>query len=332
MTSVRRIGIFLLRNIASVASELARRYLGRRRFDASVAAKDEQELLPMDENTLFWNRNTVVSRRFANRKESLDFVLWRNALNLFREELMPVTGHDGKVILDYGCGPGNDLVNLVEFSKPKRLVGVDISATALKLSQHRLLFHDERSIVELLQIDNGSARLPFDEATFDYVHCDGVIHHTPNPEEILAEFKRVLKPGGEARIYAYHYDSIWLHYYVAYATRIRERRYRDVSVREAFRHCTDGPDCPISNCYTRNEFLRLCRTSGLSETVFVGSGVIADEMIWVQDRFRAIADEELEHEHRMFLRGLTFDERGIPRSNGIPAGSSAFYAYVKPTI
>jgi SAM-dependent methyltransferase len=242
---------------------------------------------------------------------------------------MPVTGHDGKIILDYGCGPGNDLVNLVEFSKPKRLVGIDISRTALDLARKRLPFHDERSVVELFQIENGAKRLPFDDGTFDYVHCDGVIHHTPNPEEILSEFRRVLRPGGEARIYAYHYDSIWLHYYVAFLTRVKQGRYRDVGIREAFRHCTDGPDCPISNCYTAAEFLRLCGSSGLAETVFVGSGVVVDEMAWAQNRFEAIADERLEHEHRVFLRGLTFDEHGIPYSNGVPAGSSAFYSYVK---
>jgi SAM-dependent methyltransferase len=254
----------------------------------------------------------------------------RRLLNLFREKLMPVAGHDGKVILDYGCGPGNDLVNLVEFSKPKRLVGVDISPTALELSRIRLPLHDKESVVELVQIQNGAKRLPFDDATFDYVHCDGVIHHTPNPEEVLAEFKRVLRPGGEARIYAYHYDSIWLHYYVAFLTRVKQGRYRDVGIREAFRHCTDGPECPISNCYTADEFVDLCRSSGLQEAVFLGSGIVVDEMAWVQNRFEAIADERLEREHRTFLRGLTFDEHQIPHSKDVVAGSSAFYSYVKP--
>jgi hypothetical protein len=74
----------------------------------------------------------------------------------------------------------------------------------------------------------------------------------------------------------------------------------------------------------------VCRLSDLPEAVFVGCGVVVDELMWVQDRFEAIADERLEHEHRMFLRNLTFDEHGIPFSNGIPAGSAAFYSYTKP--
>lgn len=285
----------------------------------------------MDSNTDFWSRNTVATKKtWSNRRESLEFVQWRNGLNLFRENLMPTTGHDGKVILDYGCGPGNDLVNLVEFSKPKRLVGMDISPVALALARERLKLHDERGVVEFRQVENGSSRLPFDDNTFDYIHCDGVLHHTPNPEEILAEFKRILAPGGEVRIYVYHYNSIWLHYYVAYHVRVKEGKYRDVGVREAFRRCTDGPDCPISNCYTVEEFLNLCRDSGLPESRLVGSGVVYNEMLWVQSRFEAVASQELEQEHRMFLRGLTFDAHGLPYNGDVAAGSSTFYSYVKP--
>ena len=315
-------------SLANATSALIKRYLGR--GSVKSPAGGALDLPAGDQNTSYWTRHTVATRSFHSRDESLDFVKWRNAQNFFREKFMPVTGHDGKVVLDYGCGPGNDLVNLLEFSKPKRLVGVDISPKALELSRERLALHDERSVAELHQIENGAPRLPFDNDTFDYVHCDGVIHHTPNPQEILAEFRRVLKPGGEARIYAYHYNSIWLHCYVAFLVRVKQGRSRNVGIREAFRHCTDGPECPISNCYTVDEFLQLARLSGLPEMAFVGSGVVVDELMWVLNRFEAIADERLEHEHRMFLRGLTFDERGIPHSQGIAAGSSACYSYIRP--
>jgi ubiquinone/menaquinone biosynthesis C-methylase UbiE len=284
----------------------------------------------MDANTEYWTRHTVATRKFTSREESLDFVLWRNGLNLFREHLMPITGHDGKVVLDYGCGPGNQLVNLVEFSKPAHLVGMDISGTALSLSRERLRLHPRGDNVELRLIENGSARLPFADNTFDHIICDGVLHHTPNPEEILAEFNRILKPGGSVCIYVYHYNSIWLHYYVAYEKRVKEGLYRDVSIREAFRHFTDGEECPISNCYTADEFLEICRASGLPEAIFLGAGVVFNEMQWVQNRFEAVASQDLEHEHRTFLRNLTFDEFGRPHSNGVAAGSAGFFSYTKP--
>lgn len=283
----------------------------------------------MDSNVEYWKRHTVATREFKSREESMDFVEWRNGLNMFRERLMPVEGHDGKRVLDYGCGTGNGLVNLVEYSKPKLLVGVDISPTAISLCTERMRLHPGPTELKLQQIDNGAPKLPFDDASFDYIHCDGVIHHTPNPEEILAEFIRLLAPGGEARIYAYHYDSIWLHYYVAYQKQIKEGLYGGLSSREAFRHCTDGEECPISNCYTADEFVALAERSGMKGIKFIGAGVVFNEMQWVQNRFEAVASQELAQEHRQFLRNLTFDEYGLPYSNGVAAGSAAFFSYVK---
>jgi ubiquinone/menaquinone biosynthesis C-methylase UbiE len=283
----------------------------------------------MDTNVEYWKRHTVATREFKSREESMDFVEWRNGLNMFREHLMPVEGHDGKRVLDYGCGTGNGLVNLVEYSKPKLLVGVDISPTAIALCTERMRLHPGPTELKLQQIENGAPKLPFDDASFDYIHCDGVIHHTPNPEEILTEFIRLLAPGGEARIYAYHYDSIWLHYYVAYQKQIKEGLYGGLSPRQAFRHCTDGEECPISNCYTAEEFVALAERAGMRGIKFIGAGVVFNEMQWVQSRFEAVASQQLAQEHRQFLRNLTFDEYGLPYSNGRAAGSAAFFSYTK---
>lgn len=38
--------------------------------------------------------------------------------------------------------------------------------------------------------------LPFDDASFDLVTCRIAMHHFPTPRQALAEFARVLKPGG----------------------------------------------------------------------------------------------------------------------------------------
>lgn len=43
-------------------------------------------------------------------------------------------------------------------------------------------------------------RLPFVDAAFDEVFLSDVLHHTEKQGEILAEVKRVLKPGGKAII------------------------------------------------------------------------------------------------------------------------------------
>jgi ubiquinone/menaquinone biosynthesis C-methylase UbiE len=45
------------------------------------------------------------------------------------------------------------------------------------------------------------AALPLSEGEFDGVVSTLSLHHWPNPVKGLAEIHRVLKPGGEARIY-----------------------------------------------------------------------------------------------------------------------------------
>jgi ubiquinone/menaquinone biosynthesis C-methylase UbiE len=54
--------------------------------------------------------------------------------------------------------------------------------------------------------------LEFPEAHFDQVWSWGVIHHSANMEQIIAEIHRVLKQGGKAQIMIYHRHSLrnWL--------------------------------------------------------------------------------------------------------------------------
>ncbi len=51
--------------------------------------------------------------------------------------------------------------------------------------------------------------LPFREGTFDTVFCSQVLEHVPDPERALAEFKRVLAPGGVLILSVPHIS--WLH-------------------------------------------------------------------------------------------------------------------------
>ena len=45
-----------------------------------------------------------------------------------------------------------------------------------------------------------AARLPFPDAIFQRVECDAVLEHVPDPNRIMCEIERVLRPGGYAHI------------------------------------------------------------------------------------------------------------------------------------
>ena len=46
--------------------------------------------------------------------------------------------------------------------------------------------------------------LPFADATFDCVYSFGVIHHIPEAEQVIADVRRVLEPGGTLMLALYY--------------------------------------------------------------------------------------------------------------------------------
>jgi ubiquinone/menaquinone biosynthesis C-methylase UbiE len=265
----------------------------------------------------YWSSRTVSRAQHADRQASLELLSWRNHQYMGYSELMPTSGANGLRVLDYGCGPGNDVVGFVEESRPKEVVAMDVSPLALDAARERLALHPGK--VEFVEIKEGDKRLPLDDGSIDLVHSSGVIHHTPDPENILREFYRVLSPGGRAQIMIYNYDSIWLHLYANYIFRLAKKLDWSLDKLEVFRRSTDGPECPISRCYKLSDFARLCEDAGFA-VVKTGHAISCSELSWLPRRFDALLDKRIGEESRRFLYGLEFDRRGRPLHHGRIAG------------
>jgi SAM-dependent methyltransferase len=271
----------------------------------------------------YWTRVNVTNHhQFKSRQESIEYFEWRNMLYSNYIESMPVAGFDGKVILDYGCGPGHDLVGFAEFSKPRRLIGMDVSSSSLVESRQRLALHS--ADVELIVISENATRLPLEDGTVDLVHSSGVLHHAPDPGAILREFRRIINPDGTAQIMVYNYNSIFVHLGVAYQRMIVDKEFPGMTLAEAFQCSTDGPQCPIS-CYCRpEEFMAGANEAGF-DCSLRGIGVSYWEMQLLPLRFEALCNRALSHESRKFLYALTFDQRGRPVYRDHLAGIDACY-------
>jgi SAM-dependent methyltransferase len=270
--------------------------------------------------------NVTQHHEFASAEESIDYFHWRSDQYVDYLKLMPVAGLNGKSVLDYGSGPGHDIVGFGVYSNPRRLMAMEVSPTSLEQAKRRAALHDIDA--EYVLIDESDEALPLEDESFDYIHSSGVIHHTPDPGRILGEFYRILKPGGEARIMVYNYDSVFVHLYVAFMVQIQQRRFRGESLAEAFRQVTDGPLCPISNVYRPADFEQLAHEKGLSGG-FVGASVSRGEMQWLPNRWDAIESRDLGREHRQFLLDLTLDDRGLPMIGGHHAGVDGCFSFRK---
>jgi len=277
----------------------------------SHAAVARERYLPapaQESVAAFWTDNNVTRHhRFSSAEESLEYFNWRCSIYHGYLERMPVAGADGLVVLDYGCGPGHDLVGFGHYSRPERLIGIDVSPTSLSEARERLRLHGVGA--EIVQLEEGARRLPLEDASVDYLHSSGVLHHVPDPVGVLRELRRVLKPGGTGRIMVYNWDSIFLHLYVPYVLQLEQGLYAGWDVRAAFQRATDGARVPISEVYRPAEWVQLVESAGL-ECEFLGAAVSMLEMSLVSRRFDAIGDQRLAREHRDFLAALRFDEGG----------------------
>ena len=270
----------------------------------------------------YWNRHNVTGHRtFTTAEDSLRSFHWRNSQYANYLKLMPVAGFDRVRILDYGCGPGHDLVGFGTYSRPARLSGVDVSASSVGEAKARLALHEIPADVHRIE---PNAPLPFEDASFDHVHSSGVLHHVEDPAAVLREIKRVLIRGGSMNVMVYNYNSLWTHLKVAYHRTIRAGLYPGLTLREQFARSTDGDDCPIARCYEPQEFIDLATAAGFSAT-FAGAAISMIELSLLPTRFDAIMDPRLPQESRRFLESLEFDRHMLPLTNGHHAGVDGIY-------
>jgi len=94
----------------------------------------------------------------------------------------------GSFLLDIGCGTGAGLV--IARDMFKNTLGVDISPKMLEHAQRKQL-----------DVCLGSCyQLPLSDNTVDAAVSLSVLHHLPDPENLIIEAIRVLKPGGHLYI------------------------------------------------------------------------------------------------------------------------------------
>jgi len=96
----------------------------------------------------------------------------------------------GGRVLEVGVGTG---LSFPHYPKACRVTGIDISVPMLEQARERAEGLDGLD-VELLKMDARALELPDD--SFDHVLAPYVISVVPQPERVMAEIRRVCKPGG----------------------------------------------------------------------------------------------------------------------------------------
>ena len=107
-------------------------------------------------------------------------------------EVLDVSPEDE--LLDVACGWGEFLVSYA--AGARRVAGVDLASAKVELARKRLADRIENGTAEVVVAD--AARLPWPDGSFTAVTCMDAFPFFPDPQAVLAEFFRVLRPGGRA--------------------------------------------------------------------------------------------------------------------------------------
>lgn len=123
--------------------------------------------------------------------------------------LKSLSGLAPEEVLDVGCGTGGTAVLISEsFGVP--VYGVDTYAPAVDIARLRVLEHPSATC----NFTTGSAdHLPFESNKFELVTSYQVLEHVSDPEAVLKEIYRVMRPSAVAHITAPSYSSIFEPHY-----------------------------------------------------------------------------------------------------------------------
>lgn len=100
---------------------------------------------------------------------------------------------DGR-ILDVGCSQGVTSVLLAE--RGATVVGIDNEAPAIEFAEKVRIGLDAEVQERLRFVEADAEDIPFALKSFDHIICSEVLEHVENPNKIVEDMFRVLRPGG----------------------------------------------------------------------------------------------------------------------------------------
>lgn len=201
----------------------------------SYHIQDNSELL--SDTREFWNNHVHDWKIAKSPAGTKDFFLeieeYRFEKLEYLAKIVDFAGYPGKTVLDVGCGVGNDLSR---FAKGGSIVtGIDIAPHSIELAKSNF---QQRELRGEFHVMNGES-MEFPSNSFDLVYCHTVLHFTPDPEQMIAEIHRVLKPDGQAIIMTVNRYS-WLNVL---------NKFANIEI--------DHLDAPVFRKFTINEFKKL---------------------------------------------------------------------------
>lgn len=213
------------------------------------------EHIPIDTVKDFWNRrpcNIRHSDKPLGTKEYSDEVEARKYFvepHIFRFSEFP--RWNNKKVLEIGCGIGTTTINFARHGA--QVTAIDLSEKSLELAGSRASVYGMQDRIKFYQ---GSAEeltrfVPVEP--YDLIYSFGVIHHTPNPEQVIQQIRHYIKPGTIVKLMVYHRYSWKTLSILATLGKFQFWRLEELVAR--YSEAQTG--CPVTYTYTKDQVKQL---------------------------------------------------------------------------
>jgi ubiquinone/menaquinone biosynthesis C-methylase UbiE len=169
----------------------------------------------------------------------------------YLKEIIRFNQHSGEKILEIGIGLGTDILQFARAGGD--VYGIDLTEKAVELTRKR--FEQEGLSGHFQQAS--FIELPFEDNMFDVVYSFGVLHHSSETGQGIAEIERVLRPGGKLIVMLYHKG---FKYYVRklFLYGVLKGEFLNHSPQEIVnRHSEDFGNSPLTKVYSRGQARKL---------------------------------------------------------------------------
>lgn len=169
----------------------------------------------------------------------------------------------GKRVLEVGCGIGTDTINFARAGA--NVTAVDLSAESLKVARKRASIFGLSDRIEFCEANAERLSEFVRPEAYDLVYSFGVIHHSPQPENIISEIrKNFVQHGSTLKLMVYHRYS-WKVWWMLLQEKMRFWDLDNIVAK----HSEAQTGCPITYSYSRNSVKDLVGDGFKVDEVFV---------------------------------------------------------------